>query len=149
MNQNQWCSAPETFAAWSAFERGGEIVDLLKHAIRMEAERDSIKAEAFKYVRLWDKATKELESLKFGADSINCDRTVGALGCPCEMENSQERAMERIRDLIAMEGELGDLKEFIREKVLIEVYNQYGQNNALIASLKSKCAVAEAADKKP
>jgi hypothetical protein len=35
-----------------------------------------------------------------------------ALGCPCEMDgNATDSAMCRIRDLIAAEGELGDLKE--------------------------------------
>ena len=63
------CAAPETLAAWGAFEKGGKIVDLLKHAIRMETERDAMKAEAYKYIRLWDEATKELETLKFGAEN--------------------------------------------------------------------------------
>ena len=32
--------APETLAAWESFEKDGKIVDFLKHAIRMERERD-------------------------------------------------------------------------------------------------------------
>ena len=35
----------------------------------METERDAMKAEAYKYIRLWDEATKELETLKFGAEN--------------------------------------------------------------------------------
>src|SRR5689334_14670865 len=44
-----------------------------------------------------------------------------ALDCPCEMTNldgsikdNQKAALERIRDLIAAEGELGDLKEKLK-----------------------------------
>ena len=32
--------APETLMAWGAFEKDGKILELLKHAIRMERERD-------------------------------------------------------------------------------------------------------------
>jgi hypothetical protein len=62
-------SAPETLAAWEAFEEGGEIIDLLKHARRMECERNAMKHEAMKHIQLWHNATKELEILKFGPES--------------------------------------------------------------------------------
>jgi hypothetical protein len=39
------CDAPETLAAWGAFEKGGKIVDFLKHAIRMERERDELRSK--------------------------------------------------------------------------------------------------------
>ena len=35
---------------------------------QLERERDAMKAEAAKYLQLWDDATKELETLKFGAE---------------------------------------------------------------------------------
>ena len=43
-----------------------------------------------------------------------CEMT-DALGYPCEMDNNHERAMERIRDRVAMEGELGDCKELLKK----------------------------------
>lgn len=36
-------------------------------ARRLERERNALKAEAYKYIELWDRATKELESLKSNA----------------------------------------------------------------------------------
>lgn len=37
-----------------------------------------------------------------------------ALGFPCEVEDCQKKSMERIRDLIAKEGELGDLYDRVQ-----------------------------------
>jgi len=37
-------NAPETLAAWKDFEKDGKIVDFLKHAIRMERERNATMA---------------------------------------------------------------------------------------------------------
>lgn len=62
-------SAPETYAAWEAFEETGNIVELVKHSIRMEIQRDEMKEEAVKHLRLWDNATKELEKLRFGSET--------------------------------------------------------------------------------
>jgi hypothetical protein len=39
------CDAPETLAAWDTFEKGGKIVDFLKHTIRMERERDELRSK--------------------------------------------------------------------------------------------------------
>lgn len=48
------------------------------------------------------------------ADQAESDRDLcqlqDALGCPCEAPDCQQKAMERLRDLIAAEGELGDAK---------------------------------------
>ena len=42
-----------------------------------------------------------------------CELT-DALGCPCEVENNHEKSMERIRELVAAEGKLGDCEEVLR-----------------------------------
>ncbi len=46
------------------------------------------------------------------ANAADCVQLLRALGIPDRLDiNQQEAAMERIRDLIAAEGELGDVKE--------------------------------------
>jgi hypothetical protein len=34
--------APETYLAWAQFEKDGNIISLLKHAIKMECERNDL-----------------------------------------------------------------------------------------------------------
>lgn len=43
-----------------------------------------------------------------------CELT-DALGCPVEQEDSHENSLNRIRDLVAAEGKLGDCEELLRE----------------------------------
>lgn len=71
----------------------------------LRAERDAARA-VLENTKLWLAAAEK--------DQAESDREMcqlqDALGCPCEMENAHEKAMERLRDLIAAEGELGDLR---------------------------------------
>ena len=43
---------------------------MLDHSRKMERERNAMKTEAVKYIQLWDKVTKELETLKFGPENV-------------------------------------------------------------------------------
>jgi hypothetical protein len=70
-------------------------------ARKMERERDYM-------IRNNNKVRADLDAVAKEACQLQ-----DALGFPCEIENAQEKAMERLRDLIASEGELGDAKEKI------------------------------------
>lgn len=66
---NAWGGTPEII---NEFIKGQQT--RIHHAQSVEeeltaaiAERDAMRAEANKYIQLWDKATKELETLKFGS----------------------------------------------------------------------------------
>lgn len=128
---------PLTDSLLSGPEEAFTATEMIEHARKMERERDYL--------------IRSNNTLRLDMDGLAHEicQLQDALGCSCEVPDAQEKAMERLRDLIAMEGELGDLKEFIREEIVCEVYNQYGQNNALIATLKSKCAADEKADESP
>lgn len=71
----------------------------LAHAVRTPAP-DVAKLEA------------EVAELKANENELSKElcQLQDALGCPCEIDDAQEKAMERIRDLIAAEGEVGDAK---------------------------------------
>lgn len=100
------------------------------------------KAELEAQIRQQDESYAKL-SKGFDAVATEACQLQDALGYPCETDNAQENAMERIRDLIAAKGELGDLKDFIRAEVLHEIYNQHGQNTNLIERLRNLVACDE------
>lgn len=70
-----------------------------------------------------------------------------SLGCPCEMTNqdgsirdNQIAAMERIRDLIASEGELGDAKEKI-EQLKLDYSNLISANKVMSEKLTDQIQI--------
>lgn len=86
---------PETRDMWHRFyEGGGQEDEIFVLCRKLETERDQARND-------FNGVAKEACQLQ------------DALGCPCEIRDAQEKAMERIRDLIAAEGELGDAKEKI------------------------------------
>lgn len=73
-----------------------------------------------KYTDQIDALEKERDTWRndFNAVAAEACSLQDALGCPCEMENAQEKAMERIRDLIAADGLLGDAMVLLQEMVI-------------------------------
>jgi hypothetical protein len=58
---------PETDAMSRYAAYGETQIVNASFARRLERERNALKVEAYKYIELWDRATKELESLKSNA----------------------------------------------------------------------------------
>lgn len=85
------------------YEGGGQETDVFELCERMEFERDYM--------------IRNNNTLRGDFDAVASEacQLQDALGFPCETENAQEKAMERLRDLIAAEGELGDAKEKIEK----------------------------------
>jgi len=73
--------------------------EMLEHARKMERERDYL-------LRHSNRLSADLDAVAEEACQLQ-----DALGFPCETEKAQEKAMERLRDLIAAEGELGDARQ--------------------------------------
>jgi DNA repair exonuclease SbcCD ATPase subunit len=83
-------------------DKANELEQAIVAAIK---EREVVEAELAK-VKGWH---EQAEKDQAESDKQLC-QLQDALGCPCEMDNAQEKAMERLRDLIAAEGELGDTR---------------------------------------
>lgn len=76
MTSDQNSDTPETDALWRAWLAEPHAKTVMMLARRLERERNQARAElaaaqaeAAKYIGLWDDATKELETLKFGSEA--------------------------------------------------------------------------------
>lgn len=81
------------------YRLGDKCAALQKLAYLLQSQRDEA-VEAL--------AEERKDSSQFASELCQLQ---DALGFPVETDNATARAMERIRDLIAAEGEFGDIKE--------------------------------------
>jgi chromosome segregation ATPase len=101
----------ESAALFQRLAAKNEEIETALAALRKKSAAlyaQSLPEMVFRVVELIDKYREDFDAVSGEACQLQA-----ALGCPCEIQNAQEKAMERIRDLIAAEGELGDAKEKI------------------------------------
>jgi hypothetical protein len=103
------------------YEGGGQETDVFALCERLEQQRDQARAD-------------------FNAVAEEACQLQDALGCPCETEKAQEKAMERLRDLIAAEGQVGDL-----EAECTRLHGHWHNAEVKVNVAKSALTTAEAA----
>lgn len=89
-----------------------KVADLQRESDARAERIAELEAETTRLHNRWHAAEERANKLRadFNAVAEESCQLQDAIGCPCELPDAQTKAMARIRDLIAAEGELGDTR---------------------------------------